>query len=256
MEEISDELLTIFIHMIEGLKEDYKKDKKKINDLIINYNPTDDDFLSRGWYYLYELPPIVTFALYFQHLGILDILTSLKTSKTPNLDLLKLPTDDIVDTIDYENTPLNKALLAMFIHVFMCHVACVERNNLHMSELLEKGNNGDDASFFNAIRIDRTVMLTPSFALRLEKAAIKNDKDFFSGLRKSLKKQNATKWTSYDKTRLVIKLFQEADQLDTKSIEELYQTFCVDHSLYPDTGTDPAKSLHQFVYRIKKSFST
>lgn len=194
--------------------------------------------------------------MYFQHLGILDIFTSLNTSETPNLDLLKLPTDDIVDSIDYENTPLNKALLAMFIHVFMCNIRCIELYNNHMSELLNKGNNGDDASFFNAIRIDKTVMLTPSFSLRLEKASIKNDKNFFVGMRNALKKQSSKKWTSYDKTRLVIKLFQEADQLDTKSIDELYKIFCVDHSLYPETGRDPAKSLHQFIYRIKKSFST
>lgn len=256
IETITNEHLTLLIDMVEQLKADHKKDKKYIDDLIVNYNPTDDDFVSRGWYYLYELPPIVTFVLFSQHVGILDIFTSLKTSEAPNLDLLKLPTDDIVDNIDYKKTDLNKTLIAMFTHVFICNITCVERYNNHMSELLEKGSNGDDTSFFNAIRIDKTVMLTPSFSLRLEKASIKNDKKFFTGLRNALKKQGFKKWTSYDKTRLVIKLFQEADQLDTKSIEEFYQIFCLDHSLYPNTGNDPAKSLHQFIYRIKKSFST
>ena len=255
-ETLTDEHLTLFVDMVDQLKADYKVDKKNIDNLIVNYNPSDDDFVSRGWYYLYELPPIVTFVLYFQHLGILDIFTSLKTSDTPNLDLLKLPTDDIVDNIDYEDTPLNKALLAMFIHVFMCNIACIERNNLHMSELIDKGSNGDDASFFNAIRVDKTVMQIPSFIVRLEKASIKNDKKFFTGLRNALKNSGFKKWNYYNKTRLVAKLFQEAGQLDSKSIDELYQVFCEDFSLYPKTGKDPAKSLHQFILRFKKSLST
>ena len=61
-------------------------------------------------------------------------------------------------------------LLAMFLHVFMNNVTCVKRNNHHMYELLKKGRNGDDSSFFNAIRIDHTVMQTPSFIYRFEKA--------------------------------------------------------------------------------------
>ena len=256
-EKIIDEHLILFIEIIDQLKTDYRENKKDIDNLILNYNPKDDDFISLGWCYLYELPPIATFLLYCRHIGMNDALTSINTSETPNLDLLKLNDDDsLIDSLDFKDTPINRTILAMFIHVFMSNITCVKRNNHHMYELIVKGRNGDDTSFFNAIRIDHTVMQTPSFIHRFEKASIKNDKKFFKGLRNSLKNLGFKRWNFYDNTRLVAKLFQEADQLDSKSIDELYEIFCDKFSLYPTTGKDPAKGLHQFILRFRKSVST
>lgn len=256
-ETITNEHLTIFIDIIEQLKIDYRENKKEIDSLILNYNPEDDDFISIGWCYLYELPPIATFLLYSQHIGMNEVLSSFKSPETINLDLLKLSEDKaLIDNLDYKDTPLNRMLNGMFLHVFMSNITCVKRNNLHMYELLEKGRNGDDTSFFNAIRIDHTVMQTPSFIHRLEKASIKNDKKFFKGLRNSLKNPGLKRWGFYDNTRLVAKLFQEADQLDSKSINELYEIFCEKFSLYPKSGKDPAKNLHQFILRFRNSTST
>lgn len=256
-ETITDEHLTLFIQLIEQLKTDYQENKKDIDNLILDYNPTDDKFISLGWCYLYELPPIAAFSLYCHHIGMNDALTSINTSETPNLDLLKLNNDDtLIDNLNFNDTPLNKALLAMFLHVFISNITCIKRNNHHMCELLEKGRNGDDSSFLNAIRIDHTVMQTPSFIYRFEKASIKNDKKFFKGLRNALKNSGLKRWGFYDNTRLVAKLFQEAGQLDSKSIDELYEIFCEKFSLYPATGKDPAKGIHQFILRFRKSVST
>ena len=49
-----------------------------------------------------------------------------------------------------------------------------------LDALVDEAREGNDDSFLNAIRIDRSIITCPTFALRIAKAEIKNDKKFFS----------------------------------------------------------------------------
>lgn len=256
-ESLSNEHLALLLGFLQQLKSDYREHKTSIIQTIIDYKNIGDTPSLSGWYYLYELPVIFILSIYFRHIGLDKYLSAITDSKTPNLDLLELGNDDsLIDKLEYEDSTENRVVLSIFLYALMKNVTSIERYGLHMSELLEKGRNGDDRSFFNAVRIDNTVIHTPSFTERFELAQLSNDKKFHAGFRKALKGPALKKWNLYNDTRVVIKLFQEADQLDTKSINELYQIFCEDFALYPKTGTDPARSLHQFILRFRKTTST
>lgn len=258
MEKITNEHINLILDYInilkKGLIDNRKLVKKILSDAI--KNKTGDELFFPIWNYLYELPIIYTSSLFFHHLEIIQKIDFLKDSKKPNLDLLNLGiNDDFIDQIELKESPENLQMYAVFMHVLDKNIMSIKQYGLHIHELLEKGKKGDDESFFRAIRIDRTIIQSLSISERIMLAEINNDKKFITGLRNALKGKQKWKWKIYDDTRIIAKVLMEAEQMPV-GIEELYKIFCKDFSLYSTKGNDPARNLHQFIYRFRKESST
>jgi len=262
MKKLSDQIITETLSLLQAKANELKQELKSISGDIksaLSIASEDDDKLGLLLLrpLLYELPITHSLALYFYHMGLLDRLAKLKNVNNPNLEVLKLADDDsLIDGLEIKMTGENLFLLQVFIYTLQKNITSIEIYGVYISELLEKGRNGNDDSLFKAIQIDRTVLSTPTFINRIAIAEIKNDKRFFSMLKKSIKNPSRRRWVAYDSSRMIAKALTEAQLLDELSTKELYQIFCEDLKIYPKTGEEPERNLRQFIYRYQKETST
>ena len=93
-----------------------------------------------------------------------------------------------------------------------------------LSALLREAREGNDASLFHAIRIDRTILGGATAAARICRAEMLNDKRFFVGLRNALKGPSAKHWPSREEVRFTFALLAELglDNLSDKELEALF----------------------------------
>lgn len=99
-------------------------------------------------------------------------------------------------------------------------------------------------------------MTCPCIADRIALAELEQDKKFFDSLKKSFNGPHKTKQSNYRELRFLLEILDEDETLSSLSMEQLYQLCCVEIDLYPIDGSDPAKSLDQFVRRWKAERST
>ncbi|WP_269532836.1 hypothetical protein [Chitinimonas sp. BJYL2] len=107
--------------------------------------------------------------------------------------------------------------------------------------------------FFNAVRIDRSVLTCPTFALRLTRAELEKDRHFFLRLRSAIKGPSQKHWQSYQDLRFVFVMLREMgfDRLSDKQMERL---LIHELQLYPDTPTALRNLRKQF--HASRNFST
>lgn len=122
-----------------------------------------------------------------------------------------------------------------------------------LNAMVDEVRNGDDDSLFNAVRIDRSIITCPTFALRISKAEIKNDKKFFIRLRSSLKGPSKKHWEAYKDLRYAFFILRESgfDKMSDAQLEEL---LVHQLKLYPDTPGARKNLRKQFTE--SKKFST
>lgn len=123
-----------------------------------------------------------------------------------------------------------------------------------LDALVDEAREGNDDSFFNAVRIDRSIITCPTFALRIAKAEIKNDKQFFIRLRSSLKGPSKKHWEAYKDLRYTFYILRQSgfDHMSDAQLEELL----VHHlKLYPDTPS-AQKNLRKHFTESKKFATT
>ena len=122
-----------------------------------------------------------------------------------------------------------------------------------LNAMVDEVRKGDDDSLFNAVRIDRSIITCPTFALRISKAEIKNDKKFFIRLRSSLKGPSKKHGEAYKDLRYAFFVLRESgfNQMSDAQLEEL---LVHQLKLYPDT-LGARKNLRKQFTESKK-FST
>lgn len=122
-----------------------------------------------------------------------------------------------------------------------------------LDALVDEAREGNDDSFFNAVRIDRSIITCPTFALRVAKAEITNDKKFFIRLRSSFKKPSKKHWEAYKDLRYAFYILRESgfNQMSDAQLEELLVNQL---KLYPDTPSARKNLRKQFTE--SKKFTT
>lgn len=77
--------------------------------------------------------------------------------------------------------------------------------------------------FFKAVRLDRSIITCPTFALRMARAELENDKSFFLHLRSALKGPSKKHWEAYNDLRYALYILRELgfDQLSDAQLEDL-----------------------------------
>lgn len=102
-----------------------------------------------------------------------------------------------------------------------------------LDKMVEDVRAGKDESFFQAVCIDRSIVTCSTFADRIAKAELENEKDFFDQLSVSLKGPSKKHWEAYKDLRYVFCILRELgfDQMSDAQLEDL---FVHKLKLYPD----------------------
>lgn len=121
-----------------------------------------------------------------------------------------------------------------------------------MDKLLKRATEeDDDKAFFQAVRIDRSVISYKGMTSRIAKAEMEGDEKFFKLLRNALTAKVGD-LTEYALLRYILAILHEKKELDTLSEKEAYALLAKELRLYPQTGEDPEGSLWQFISRWKE----
>lgn len=122
-----------------------------------------------------------------------------------------------------------------------------------LNAMVDEVRNGDDDALFNAVRIDRSIITCPTFALQIAKAEIQNEKQFFIHLRSSLKGPSKKHWEAYKDLRYAFFILRESgfNQMSDVQLEDL---LVHQLKLYPNTPGARKNLRKQFTE--SKKFST
>jgi hypothetical protein len=92
-----------------------------------------------------------------------------------------------------------------------------------LSTLVEEVRQGNDDALFDAVRLDRSIVACPTFAARISKAELSQDKHFFLRLIKALKGPSKKHWESYQDLRYALYVLRELgfDKLSDDQLENL-----------------------------------
>jgi hypothetical protein len=118
-----------------------------------------------------------------------------------------------------------------------------------VAEAREGGEQGDKA-LFDAIRVDRSVVSCPTAALRISKAELLGEKQFFLRLKSALKGPSNKHWEGYKDLRYSLVVLREMGfgQMSDAQLEHLLVKVL---KVYPDTPS-ARKNLRKQFYESKK----
>lgn len=121
----------------------------------------------------------------------------------------------------------------------------------YLNDLVAMARGGNDDAFFQAVRVDQTVLTCPSFAARLARARIFGDKKFMLRLHRATKSKPHEALLMNQDLRFMLLVMHEAKALTDLMLSEADVLFIRELKLYSDNGKDPARSLMRFIQRWK-----
>jgi hypothetical protein len=184
------------------------------------------DILGKDFYWatVYELPYHEQLALLFFALGKVKELMEIVNSPDPQQAAY-----DWSHREDDDEWNGGEGGLFEKKHVIGLTVA-LQRNMLSvmlfhrtLDKFVEEVREGNDDSFFNAVRVDRSIVTCPTFADRIARAELSNDKLFFIRLRSSLKGPSKKHWEMYKDLRYALHVLKELgfDKMTDAQLEDL-----------------------------------
>ena len=112
---------------------------------------------------------------------------------------------------------------------------------------------GDDTALFNAVRVDRSVLLAAPCADRLSRAEMLNDKDFLRHLRSAIRGPTKKHMEAIQDLRYSIVALRECgfDRFSDKDLERLF----IRTRLYPNSG-GALKNLRKHIHLARRLSTT
>lgn len=223
-----------------------------------------------SWCHLYELPVKEHIEKHLtgimQDENLLTIYKDLKASKDQIAYIPKMANqvDSYFDALEppskeeaIELMPVIAAFFGSSLSVFHS-LRCVLYHGCFLNELVERVRTGDDKALFDAIRLDPTVIGCKAVIERISKAALLQDNDFFSDLKRALNgKATKREQANYQKMRLVFEILHEAKS-EKLNDDQLYELFVKSLNLYSwnEREGGNAKALRKFADTYMKKTST
>lgn len=189
--------------------------KERIAELL------DKDFY---WAEVYELPFHHQIALLFFALGRANKLKEIAQAPDPQQAALDwMDTDDIDDWNGGEGGVFEKKNVIGLTVAMHRNILCIMLFHRTLDKLVEEVRAGNDDSLFQAVRIDRSIVACPTFADRIARAELGNEKMFFLHLRSSLKGPSKKHWEMYKDLRYAIYMLRELgfDKMSDMQLEDL-----------------------------------
>lgn len=223
-----------------------RQKKDRLNEILGSH--------AYSWGQIYELPFLEQMAWLFISLGLDVPLNDLARSDDPQATALRWGDeggaldrwyDDHADQIDLKHLFwLGIVLQRNILSIMLFHRS--------MGALVEEVRQGNDASLFQAVRVDRSVLLAEPCADRLSRAEMTNDKEFFLHLRSALKGPTQKHMAAIQDLRysIVALLACGFDQFSDDDLERLF----IQTRLYPNSA-GALKNLRKHIREARK-FST
>ena len=165
--------------------------------------------------------------------------------------------DEIESVTEYTGGPFGlfkeKHLIASFYPIAK-NVDAISLYGTTMNRLLKRATEeNDDKAFFQAVRIDRSVISYKGMTSRIARAEMEGDEYFFKLLRNALTAKVGD-LADYALLRYILAALHESNALDDLSQKEAYELLVTELRLYPQTGENPESSLWQYISRWRKEF--
>jgi len=208
-----------------------------------------------SWGTIYEYPFLEQIALLFVLVGLHIPLHEAAQSDDPQEVVSHW--DDEGGRLDAwfnanENRIDKKHLLWLAV-VLQRNVLSIMLYHKSMGALVEEVRQGNDSALFDAVRVDRSVLLAGPCADRLSRAEITNDKEFFQHLRSALKGPSKKHMEAIQDLRYSIVALRECgfDDFSDAALERLFITT----RLYPDNA-GAMKNLRKHIQLARKITTT
>ena len=185
----------------------------------------DEDF---HWSEIYEISLVEQLALMAVVLGDAQRIVQIGQAADPQQAVLEWMDEDIDEdnwTGGFEGL-FGKKYLFMFVTALQRNILSIMIYHQSLAAFVEDVRSGSktaDESFFKAVRVDRSILTCPTFADRLARAELTDDKGFFLHLRSALKGLSNKHWESYRDLRYSMAILRELgfDQLSDAQLEDL-----------------------------------
>lgn len=155
---------------------------------------------------------------------------------------------DISETVKPDDPKYTVILLNSLLKNFTA-ITTINHSLCEIVEIIKSKPNSK--LFFDAIRIDKTIINNPVFADKIAIAGFGQDEAFFKKLATALQSSGLKKYDPhYDSLRFALYMLEvEEKVLSTLSKNDAYQLFCLDLKLHE---TDDIDTLWRFIYDWKK----
>lgn len=176
------------------------------------------------WARVYELSFHEQIALLFCALGRTQELSEAAKSDDPSQAALEMfENDEFADWNGGVGGFFSKNDVIGLTVVLQRNILSIMLFHRTLDKLVEDVRAGSDESFFKAVRLDRSIITCPTFALRMARAELENDKAFFLHLRSALKGPSKKHWEAYNDLRYALYMLRELgfDQLSDAQLEDL-----------------------------------
>jgi hypothetical protein len=246
-----------------NLLPDARKKYKDTRKLIIEKRQEFEKDLPADftWSYLYELEYKQLMLLSLTCFGLLDKFIKayqdgldLNVYMMDEIALESEGDEDIAWTGGHEGK-YSKADLMGVHYANECTWRCLGIYGEFLNDLVKKVRNGrdeNDDAFFNAVRIDRTVLTCPTFAARFARAQYFGEKKFMLRLLAAIKEKPHDALLVHQDMRNMLRVFEDLNALDSMSMKEADWLFVQELKTYQNAGSDPARSLMRFIQRWKE----
>ncbi|HWA14383.1 MAG TPA: hypothetical protein VHA15_14925 [Burkholderiales bacterium] len=176
------------------------------------------------WAAVYELPFIHMIALALMALGRWSKV--LETAKADDPQEAALAWMEAVDADDWaggEGGLFDEQDVVGLVFAMQRNILSIMLYHRTLCTLVQEVRDGSDESLFLAVRVDRSVVACPTFADRIARAELENDKTFFQHLRSALKGPSGKHWLAYRDLRYALHMLRELgfDKLSDAQLEDL-----------------------------------
>ncbi len=208
-----------------------------------------------SWSGIYERSFIEQLAYLFILLGLHERIIEINKSSSPPQAIIDITKDgaELDQWYEKNKATITKTHLLWLAVVLQRNVLSIMLFHQSLGALVDQVRSGSDESFFKAVSVDRSILSCPTFADRLSRAELENDKPFFIHLRKSLKGPSLKNMAAIGDLRYAIVLLREAG-FDKYTDDQLISLF-VNAGLYPKHPS-AAKNIRKHIQAARKFATT
>jgi hypothetical protein len=208
-----------------------------------------------SWGTIYERPFLEQMALLFVLIGLHIPLHEAAQAEDPQEIVLGWTDDNsALDTwYDEHEQVIEKKYLLWMAIVLQRNILAIMLFHKSMGALVDMVRQGDDGALFDAVRVDRTVLLAAPCANRLSKAEMLNDKDFLRHLRSAIKGPTKKHMEAIQDLRYSIVALRECgfDRFSDNDLERLF----IRTRLYPNSA-GALKNIRKHIHLARRLTTT
>lgn len=227
-----------FARLVAGLP-DIRGQMLELPQLIRDKQTRINEWFGEGgcsWGTIYERPFLEQISLLFVLLGLHIPLHEAAHSDDPQEAVSHWGDHNGALDCWYEQNKdkVEKKYFLWLVIVLQRNILAIMLYHKTMGALVEEVRQGKDSALFDAVRIDRSVLLAGPCADRLSRAEMLNDKDFLRHLRSAIKGPTKKHMAAIQDLRYSIVALRECgfDQFTDQDIERLF----IGTRLYPGSA--------------------